>query len=182
LASVLVAKFTIDRDVGRKVMEKFEGLYTFGQPKCGNKDYAKLFVHQERENKVFRFVNSFDIIPRLPLDKVEKEKVEEWYCHHGTLIHFDMDSAMTVVANSQARAYEEVNLLEGAWEGFEKVIKGITQLETLPRLLVRLALPFSLNDHLPSDYVDVLQKVASLPPNQLNQIVPVIRNLISPHN
>jgi len=181
LASLFTAKMIIEK--GQEWMDKhFGGLYTFGQPRCGNKDYADMFGHFERQNKVYRFVNSLDIVARLPVlskeEKNIKKMTNEQYVHHGTLIWIDMDYNLKSVINTQISNYEGENLLLGAWEWFEKTLTGMMKLETLPRIICRFILPFSLNDHLPTDYLYALQTAAAQPSNQVNQILPILRNMI----
>ena len=43
----------------------FNGVYTFGQPRIGNVEFAKNFNHRLGA-KAFRFVNKNDIVTRIP--------------------------------------------------------------------------------------------------------------------
>jgi hypothetical protein len=42
-----------------------QGVYTFGQPRCGDDAFARL-VHAALGQRIFRFVNDRDIVPRVP--------------------------------------------------------------------------------------------------------------------
>jgi triacylglycerol lipase len=59
LANLAVAKFTERKNI------KINGLYTFGQPRIGNKTFAKNFDAKFRQVS-FRFINNEDIVTRIP--------------------------------------------------------------------------------------------------------------------
>jgi hypothetical protein len=145
--------------------------------RCGNKAYADLFGNLTRQNKVYRFVNSYDIIPRVPVfpqqTKCAKKLSGDLYVHHGTLIWIDMDYNLKPVANSQVANYEGVNFFLGVWEGFEKFIRGVQRLESFPMLCCRLMFPYAVNDHLPAEYLYALQYNAAQPANSINQVAPL---------
>jgi len=73
LASLFVAQLLLNDD---KLLENFGGLYTYGQPRCGNEDYCKLFHDLEKQGLVYRVVNKKDIITKVPLEIMK-------YSHHG---------------------------------------------------------------------------------------------------
>ena len=52
-----------------------QGVYTFGQPRVGNKDFAAA-VNEKLGSGIFRFVNDRDIVPRVPLFTMG-------FCHYG---------------------------------------------------------------------------------------------------
>ena len=60
-----------------------QGVYTFGQPRVGNKDFAAA-VNEKLGSGIFRFVNDRDIVPRVPLFTMG-------FCHYGGQTFFDSD-------------------------------------------------------------------------------------------
>lgn len=77
LAMLTVAKLIQEED--RPVY----GLYTFGQPRTGDKDFARTY-NQEIKARTFRFVNNNDVVPRVP-------PRELGYSHAGTFLYFGAD-------------------------------------------------------------------------------------------
>ena len=63
------------------------GLYTFGQPRTGSRDFAANF-NQDFKPRCFRFVNNNDIVPRVPLRAMT-------YSHVGTFLYFDKDGNLS---------------------------------------------------------------------------------------
>ena len=64
-----------------------QGVYTFGQPRVGNKDFAAA-VNEKLGSGIFRFVNDRDIVPRVPLFTMG-------FCHYGSQTFFDSDGQGT---------------------------------------------------------------------------------------
>jgi triacylglycerol lipase len=60
-----------------------QGVYTFGQPRVGNQDFAAA-VNEKLGSGIFRFVNDRDIVPRVPLFTMG-------FCHYGGQTFFDSD-------------------------------------------------------------------------------------------
>ena len=65
-----------------------QGVYTFGQPRVGNKEFADA-VNAELGSGIFRFVNDRDIVPRVPLFTME-------FCHYGGQRFFDHTGRATI--------------------------------------------------------------------------------------
>lgn len=75
LATLAVAKLRLEKD------EPVNGLYTFGQPRTGDREFAKNF-NADFGEKTFRFVNNNDIVARVPFRSMH-------YSHVGTFKYFD---------------------------------------------------------------------------------------------
>ena len=69
-----------------------QGVYTFGQPRVGNKDFAAA-VNEKLGSGIFRFVNDRDIVPRVPLFTMG-------FCHYGNQTFFDRDGQGTDAASA----------------------------------------------------------------------------------
>lgn len=74
IATILTARLVQEKD------EPVNGLYTFGQPRTGDRKFAKNF-NNSFEN-AFRFVNNNDVVTRTPFRSMG-------YSHVGNLIYFD---------------------------------------------------------------------------------------------
>lgn len=68
------------------VLKRLEGVYTFGQPKVGDRKFGRFMDEQfERYGvKYYRFIYSNDIVPRLPYDNSVL-----MYKHFGTCLYID---------------------------------------------------------------------------------------------
>jgi triacylglycerol lipase len=75
LATLAVAKLRLERD------EAVSGLYTFGQPRAGDLEFARVF-DLDFGQQTFRYVNDQDIVSRVPLRLMQ-------YSHIGTFKWFD---------------------------------------------------------------------------------------------
>jgi triacylglycerol lipase len=58
-----------------------QGVYTFGQPRCGDDAFAAA-VHAALGNRIFRFINDRDIVPRVPFFGMG-------FRHYGSEVFFD---------------------------------------------------------------------------------------------
>lgn len=75
LATLAIAKLRLEKD------EPVNGLYTFGQPRTGDADFARHF-NADYSAQTFRYVNNNDIVPRIPFRSMK-------YRHVGTFRYFD---------------------------------------------------------------------------------------------
>jgi triacylglycerol lipase len=75
LATLAVARLRLEKD------EPVSGLYTFGQPRTGDREFARNF-DADFGARTFRYVNNNDIVPRVPTRVME-------YSHVGTFRYFD---------------------------------------------------------------------------------------------
>jgi triacylglycerol lipase len=69
-----------------------QGVYTFGQPRVGNKAFADA-VSAKLGSGVYRFVNHRDIVPRVPLFSAQ-------FCHYGNQTFFDENGKPTEQASA----------------------------------------------------------------------------------
>lgn len=75
IATILTARLVQQKD------EPINGLYTYGQPRTGDKKFARNF-DQSFGDKTFRFVNNNDIVTRTPFRSMG-------YAHIGKCMYFD---------------------------------------------------------------------------------------------
>lgn len=78
LAALACATFCQDKDRELTTYET-AGIYTFGQPRIGDRIFTKAFDAEARA-RYFRVVNNNDIVPRIP---------NLGYQHGGNLVYFD---------------------------------------------------------------------------------------------
>ncbi len=75
LATLATARFRLDMD------KPVNGLYTFGQPRVGDRDFAARF-NADFKMRTFRYVNNNDVVTRVPTRRLG-------YSHLGTFLYFD---------------------------------------------------------------------------------------------
>ncbi|GLT50148.1 hypothetical protein SLA2020_236550 [Shorea laevis] len=144
------------------LLQRLEGVYTFGQPRVGNEDFKSFMENQIdiHRFKYFRFVYCNDIVPRLPTDDSTF-----LFKHFGTCLYYDSFYKAKVVPEEPHKNYISLllgipRLLNAFWElirGFIlQYIRGPDYREGWLLILVRfvgLALP-GLAAHSPQDYVN----------------------------
>ena len=64
-----------------------QGLYTFGHPRTGNKEFAES-LDSALPGLVYRFVNNNDVVPRVPMRKMG-------YQHVGRFVYFTAKGTIT---------------------------------------------------------------------------------------
>jgi triacylglycerol lipase len=106
-----------------------QGVYTFGQPRVGTKDFADA-VHAKLGSGIFRFVNDRDIVPRVPLFSMG-------FCHYGGQRFFDHAGESSVADSAVETVKEAFTLAKGALnlavlgqvaglvtDGFKHIVSG----------------------------------------------------------
>jgi predicted lipase len=83
--------------------DKINGLYcvTFGSPRVGNKIFARYLENNLENDHIFRFVNSNDIVPRLPI-------VFGKYRHIGKPYFFDRNGQLHRQISIWSRIWNQV--------------------------------------------------------------------------
>ena len=85
--------------------EPFYGVYTFGQPRCGDRDFARTF-NNEAKSRFFRFQNNNDIVTRIPARLMG-------YSHVGTFVYISSEG--------------ELSTDIGWWYQFVDGVKGVIE-------------------------------------------------------
>lgn len=116
------------------------GMYTFGQPRVGNPDFADRF-NMRIGGSAFRYVNNNDIVTRVPPRQVPALKLE--YRHVGAMKYFDSEG---VLHEDRARWFRFLDTLQATFDDFKAMLKE------------------NVGDHSMSLYLDNLERAASSPP------------------
>ncbi|RVX00050.1 hypothetical protein CK203_024738 [Vitis vinifera] len=152
------------------LMEKLEGVYTFGQPRVGDEQFGKFMEEKFRTHNVryLRCVYCNDMVVRLPYD----DRIL-LFKHFGTCLYFNSCYRGEVVREEPNKNYFSVvwaipKILNAVWELIRSFIipyiKGPDYREGWFQRLLRvvgLVIP-GLSDHGPQDYVNAT-RLGSLP-------------------
>ncbi|PON78265.1 Fungal lipase-like domain containing protein [Trema orientale] len=146
----------------RELMQKLLGVYTFGQPRIGDKQLGKIMEAQLNSPvpRYFRVVYCNDLVPRLPYD--DKTFL---YHHFGVCLYYDSFYVEQKVKEEPNKNFFGLrNALamhvNAVWELVRSFIMGYVYgpeyeegwFNTLARL-IGLALP-GISAHCPTDYVN----------------------------
>jgi triacylglycerol lipase len=85
-----------------------QGVYTFGQPRVGNKDFATA-VNEQLGSGTYRFVNDRDIVPRVPLFSMG-------FCHYGCQRFFDHEGASSTADSAVETLKDALAFARGAFD------------------------------------------------------------------
>lgn len=121
LATLAAAHFALVSD------KPVRGVYTFGQPRVGNREFSRNF-DADLKGRFFRFVNNSDIVTRIPTRIMS-------YSHVGALRFFD----------AKGDFHEDVSY----WQEFLESVKG-----TFDEFLS--ILPDHIEDHLMKNYINLI--------------------------
>lgn len=113
LAVLTAGRLTLEID--QSIYKSINGLYTFGQPRVGDRSYVTELDHALKP-RYFRFVNDNDIVPRVP-DRLSQ------YQEGGSVMFFD----------AEGKLHDDV----GFWFAFLERIKGSFQqkLDLIPSFI-----------------------------------------------
>ncbi|XP_047317027.1 triacylglycerol lipase OBL1 isoform X2 [Impatiens glandulifera] len=151
----------------KEVMERLAGVYTFGQPRVGNRELGRLMEEEDMigRSRYLRVVYCNDIVPRLPLDNKTF-----LYKHFGVCLYYDslfveknMDQDDEPNPNYFGFQFLIPEYFNAVWELIRSITMGCRYgpdyRETWLSLLLRVAgLAFpGLSAHAPSNYVDSIR-------------------------
>ena len=132
-----LAVLTAARFASTRRASELDAIFTFGQPRAGDHDFARRFDH-EFKNRTFRYVNRYDLIARLPPRLLG-------YHHAGQLRYLD----------ENGRLHENLSL----WQQLLMTLdpKGKNADDYINELTGRL--PGAVGDHNGSRYVELLKNL-----------------------
>ncbi|WCJ31144.1 alpha/beta-Hydrolases superfamily protein [Euphorbia peplus] len=147
----------------KELLERLEGVYTFGQPRVGDDEFKK-FMKRQLINygfKYLRFVYGNDVVPRCPTDDSTF-----LFKHFGTCIYFDSCYSGKIVREEPDKNYVSTYApirmpINAMWELLRSFlipyIKGSDYAEGVLLKFLRLyGLIFpGVSAHNPQDYVNI---------------------------
>lgn len=116
--------------------EAFYGAYTYGSPRVGDRDFARIF-NVEAKGKVFRFQNNADIVTRVPARLMG-------YSHVGSFIYITEDKKLS----------DDL----GWWYRFVDTVKGV--IKDIGDMGID-----AIEDHDIDDYIEAIAAFGDNDPN-----------------
>jgi len=121
------------------------GIYTYGQPMVGNKEFADN-CKQQFKDRLFRHVFNDDLVPRMPPATVHH------FEHFGER-RYSPSPDQPWEWTTDGRADQAPTLLETLGSA---AMSFFMRRVTFPRIVDRIIpLPYSLDDHMPTNYIQV---------------------------
>ncbi len=125
-----VAIIACARLLKEEVVTFINGVYTFGQPRSGDRNFAA-WLDGAMKTRIIRLVNNNDIVPHLPLPPL--------YKHAGTFLYFDSD--------------EKIQVGNGFWQCLKDRLES-----QVKSLYVDKFVPDEIEDHFMANYLEQLEK------------------------
>jgi len=141
-------------------------LYTFGSPRVGDEQFSR-FMEPYRDC-IFNVVNNNDVVARIPWKQKEIGRLvpalflsapgssgvyETYHDNPGIFVFIDGSSGNIVCDRPYLRGIS-FTVLSGT---LNSAVLSRMRRENVVRIALRVLLPFFLNDHIPSDYVQMLK-------------------------
>lgn len=147
------------------ILERLEAIYTFGQPRVGNKNFGNYMRKQFKQygTRYYRFVYNNDIVPRLPY-----ENTTLLFRHFGECLYYDSLYEGQKVKEEPSKNYFTLSgivtkRVDALWEIVRSFILpwrfGREYREGLPLLglrLLGLLIP-GLPEHCMHDYINAIR-------------------------
>ncbi|XP_060970445.1 triacylglycerol lipase OBL1-like [Cannabis sativa] len=184
LGGALAAVFTaiLSYHDEKWLLQRLEGVYTFGQPRVGDQTFCQFMEDKLVEHDIhyFRFVYGYDLVPRLPYDDDSL-----MFKHFGTCVYSNMHYLAKIVDEEPNKNYfSPVKVIPMMVNALGELVRSFTlplwkgneyKEGSLMRFMriVGLLIP-GIPAHCPQDYVNATRLITSpphflLPPKDKSQ-------------